>query len=386
MSKDVEKLRRHERVLNHVDIIKEKLGGTTENKVKVGLLEFHPYDCCPLSCLYCTYHKNKSAVYPFEQFERLKVFDPRAIVVTGGGEPVYYTHGKYKFNDVIMKLREIFPKAKIGVTSNGQYLPEGNWQNEVEWIRISLDTDNESTFKKIKDGSLESSMNTLKQLLKGPIKYVGAGFIYSRFNVDEVYRFLRKIYNEVYLELKEEGAEKLNIQFRPTCMVNSCNCPSESYLSTGQLMVPDNKEWWNEYVNEQKKLIFNDKDDEFVKFVLEHSNIDKDRLFVVNNKQPKFDKCWLSLIRAMVRANGDIFPCVMRACNNAKPIENILTCKNLDNIYLGQLLYHNLKDDYCKGCDACCRIDGQKNVILDKNSENFNSVLEEVSTTVDYFF
>lgn len=385
MAKDVEKLRKHERVLNHIDIIKNKKDYTADNKIKIGLLEFHPYDCCPLSCLYCTYHRDKSAVYPFDKIDKLKIFEPRAIVVSGGGEPVYYNDGKYKFNDVIMKLRELFPNAKIGVTSNGQYMPEGEWQKEVEWIRISLDTDNEKTFKKIKDGSLEKSMQTLKTLIKGPIKYVGAGFVYSRFNIDEVYNFMKKIYKEVYLELKDNGAEKLNIQFRPTCMVNSCHCPSESYLSTGQLMVPDNKDWWNESVEKERKLIFEDNDEEFKKFAIEHANIDKNKLFVINNKEPEFGKCWLSLIRVLVRANGDIFPCVMRACNNAKPIENILTCTNIENIYLGQMLYHNLKPDYCKGCEACCRIDGQKNVILDKNI-NRDNLISTIESTVDYFF
>ena len=43
MSKDVENLRKHERVLNHIDIIKNKLSSSTDNKIKVGLLEFHPY-------------------------------------------------------------------------------------------------------------------------------------------------------------------------------------------------------------------------------------------------------------------------------------------------------------------------------------------------------
>lgn len=46
MSKDVENLRKHERVLNHIDIIKNKLSSNTYNRIKVGLLEFHPYDCC----------------------------------------------------------------------------------------------------------------------------------------------------------------------------------------------------------------------------------------------------------------------------------------------------------------------------------------------------
>ena len=42
MSKDVENLIKHERVLNHIDIIKNKLSSNTDNKIKVGLLEIHP--------------------------------------------------------------------------------------------------------------------------------------------------------------------------------------------------------------------------------------------------------------------------------------------------------------------------------------------------------
>ena len=382
MPKDVESLRNNERVLNHLGIINEKSG--LNSKVKVGLLEFHPYDCCPLSCLYCTYHKEKSAVFPFKSMEKLRIFEPKAIVVSGGGEPVYYTDGKYHFNDVIYKLREMFPNAGIGVTSNGQYLPDGGWQKEVEWIRVSIDTDNEKTFKRIKDGSLKKSLETLKALVNGPIKHVGAGFVYSRFNIDEVYGFLKLIYNDVYLRYRENAESKLNIQFRPTCMVSSCKCPSESYLATGQLMVPDNKEWWNECVEKEKNLIFNDEDENFKKFVVEHANIDREKLFVVKNDKPKFSKCWLSLIRALVRANGDIFPCVMRACNNSKPIENILSCSNTENIFLGQMLYHNLKEDYCRGCESCCRIDGQKNVILD----NYFTKEERESklNPIEYFF
>ena len=58
--KNVEKLRKPDRVLNHLDIIRSKIQTIDKDKIKVGLLEFHPYDACPLSCLYCTYHRDKS--------------------------------------------------------------------------------------------------------------------------------------------------------------------------------------------------------------------------------------------------------------------------------------------------------------------------------------
>ena len=61
--KNIEKLRSNSRVLNHLDIIKKKKEGMY---IPVGLLEFHPYDKCPLSCLFCTYHSHKSNVFKFE--------------------------------------------------------------------------------------------------------------------------------------------------------------------------------------------------------------------------------------------------------------------------------------------------------------------------------
>ena len=380
--KDIEKLRDNERILNHLDIMQKK---QEQVYIPVGLMEFHPYDKCPLSCLFCTYHKDKSDVFRYEDIDKLKIFDPRAIVISGGGEPVYYTDGKYKFNDVVKKLRKMFPNAQIGLTSNGQYIPEGDWTKEIDWVRVSLDTDNEKTFKIIKDGQLKKSLDTLNELIKTSIKHVGAGYVYSRFNIEEIYGFLKMIYNDVYLKNTEEDREKLNIQFRPTCMIQTCECPSESYKSTGQLMVPDKKDWWKEYVESQRNMIFENEDEAFIKFVLNHSNLNKDTLFKVKNNQPSFDKCWNSLARILVRANGDLYPCVMRACNNAKPIGNIISNKDPKSIYYNQMLYHNLSEGYCNGAESCCRLDGQKNELVDTYIKN-KTLTKKINNNSNYFF
>lgn len=380
--KDIEKLRDNERILNHLDIMQKK---QEQVYIPVGLMEFHPYDKCPLNCLFCTYHKDKSDVFRYEDIDKLKIFDPRAIVISGGGEPVYYTDGKYKFNDVVKKLREMFPNAQIGLTSNGQYMPEGDWAKEIDWVRVSLDTDNEKTFKIIKDGQLKKSLDTLNELIKTPIKHVGAGYVYSRFNIEEIYGFLKMIYNDVYLKNTEKDREKLNIQFRPTCMIQTCECPSESYKSTGQLMVPDKKDWWKEYVESQRKMIFENEDEAFIKFVLNHSNLNKDTLFKVKNNQPSFDKCWNSLARILVRANGDLYPCVMRACNNAKPIGNIISNEDPKSIYYNQMLYHNLSEGYCDGAESCCRLDGQKNELVDTYIKN-KTLTKKINNNSNYFF
>lgn len=217
------------------------------------------------------------------------------------------------------------------------------------------------------------------------VKHVGAGYVYSRFNIEEIYGFLKMIYNDVYLKNTEKDREKLNIQFRPTCMIQTCECPSESYKSTGQLMVPDKKDWWKEYVESQRKMIFENEDEAFIKFVLNHSNLNKDTLFKVKNNQPSFDKCWNSLARILVRANGDLYPCVMRACNNAKPIGNIISNEDPKSIYYNQMLYHNLSEGYCDGAESCCRLDGQKNELVDTYIKN-KTLTKKINNNSNYFF
>ena len=382
--KDIERLRDNERILNHLDIMSKKEQG---KYMPIGLLEFHPYDRCPLSCLFCTYHSEKSSVYKYKELEKLKIFNPRAIVISGGGEPVFYNDGKYIFDDLVRELRRMFPIAQMGLTTNGQVFPPGTWHKEFDWVRVSVDTDNEKTFKIIKDGELSKSIDTLRHLLKLSIKHVGVGFVYSRFNVSEIYGFLRMLYEDVYLKEGLENRDKLNIQFRPTCMIESCGCPSENYRITGQLMVPDKREWWKESVEIERKKILED-DHEFISFVFNYSNLNKFTLFDCNNSTPTFEKCWTSLARVIVRANGDMFPCVMRACNDAKPLGNILETTNIDEVYYNQMLYHNLINGYCGGDRSCCRIDGQKNSIVDNyvKHNGFQNIYMDENSNINYFF
>lgn len=385
--KQIEKLRSNRRILNHLDIIKEKI----QKKVfDIGLLEFHPSDRCPLECMYCTYSNSKSAIFPFNGLEKLSIFNPRAIVISGGGEPLYYNYKGKNFIDLINKIRCIFPKAQMGLISNGQFIEKGDWVNTFDWVRISVDTSKDSTFKMIKDGNLQKSLDTIGFLLNQNVKHVGIGYVYSRLNINEVYDFLKLIYKTFYLNVSDEIRKKINIQFRPTCMVSSCNCPSESYREIRQLMTPDDKPWWKNFVETQKILIFNDTDKDFVEFVKTCSNLSETDLFCFQNSLPSFKKCYNSLIRAIVRANGDVFPCVMRACNNAKPIANVLNITNVDEIYYNQMLYYNLSNNYCEGPNQCCRVDGHKNQLvdsyLDKNSLETLPSEYELNSSINYFF
>ena len=208
--KQIETLRSNRRILNHLDIIKEKI----QKKVfDIGLLEFHPSDRCPLECMYCTYSNSKSAIFPFDGLEKLSIFNPRAIVISGGGEPLYYNYKGKNFIDLIDKIRCIFPKAQMGLISNGQFIEKGDWVNTFDWVRISVDTSKDSTFKMIKDGDLQKSLDTIGFLLNQNVKHVGIGYVYSRLNINEVYDFLKLIYNDFSVlftgDIEEIAEERL---------------------------------------------------------------------------------------------------------------------------------------------------------------------------------
>ena len=61
-----------------------------------GLLEFHITDTCDLNCIECHYRSKSLATFPFDHIETfITTLNPKAITITGGGEPnVYHNNNK----------------------------------------------------------------------------------------------------------------------------------------------------------------------------------------------------------------------------------------------------------------------------------------------------
>ncbi|MHA1268185.1 MAG: radical SAM protein [Candidatus Helarchaeota archaeon] len=373
-----EKLRNKYRIFNHRDLILEKIKAYGEGKIlnKVGVIEFHPSDICDLNCFYCTYRwairnmKKEEKIYPFNKLDKIVELKPKAIVIVGGGEPTLYKDGNKTLNDLINYFAENISNVKIGLATNGVFVPKGKWIEHLEWVRISIDAVDSENFAILKDGSFQSRIKSLIEYLQAPIKYVGVGFLYNRFNISYVPKAIQYFYNLVMYELDEDYIKKLNIQFRPTCPIESCNCPSRVYGEKSILMTPDLHEWWHkqmENINREiKRLKEHKKLADFIKCQTNMHEITIQKKIV---ELPHFEKCFTSLIRWVIRPNGDVYPCVMKVSNKEEKIGNILS-ESLDTLTERAFDFYNLNKEFCKGPSACCRMTGMLNELIEINLHN----------------
>ncbi len=370
-----EKLRNKYRILNHKKLIMDKIKGYKNGKLlkEVGVVEFHPSDICDLNCFYCTYRwavrelSRKEKIYPFEYLYKIVELKPKAIVIAGGGEPTLYRDGDKTFNDLVIYLAKNIPNVKIGLTTNGVIVPKGDWTKYIDWVRVSIDASDEEKFAMLKDGPFQNRLDSLLEYLRSPVKYVGVGFLYNRFNIGEIPKAIQFFYNLVMYELGEEYIKKLNIQFRPTCPIESCNCPSRVYGEKSILMTPDLHKWWYKKLTEIHRAISKLK--RFAKladFIVNQTNVHE--IIPKNNitEVPKFTHCYISLIRYLIRPNGDVYPCVMKASNKEKMIGNILR-DSLDDLTRKSYNFYKLDKEFCKGPEVCCKMTGKLNELVERN-------------------
>lgn len=368
------KLRNENRILNHRELILEKISAANTDKPveRVGVIEFHPSDICDLNCFYCTYRSairselQEERIFPFRMLGKITELEPKAIVIVGGGEPVLYKDGNRTFCDLVNYLSEHSSDLKLGLATNGTAIPEGEWMKHIQWVRVSVDAAQEKTFLILKDGNYSDRLDSILRYLEGPIENVGLGFLYNRFNFDEIPTIIENTYEYVTQNIGLQYTRKLNIQFRPTCPIESCDCPSKIYGEASVLMTPDLHEWWKERIRIVYKEIQDLKHKGLDYFINNNTNIYD--ITIKNAAVPlsTFRKCYVSLIRWIIRPNGDVYPCVMKASNKGAKIGNILRHSGKDltnNMYR----FYTLDDGYCAGVTECCRMIGKLNEIVRDN-------------------
>lgn len=381
----IEELRNNNKVLNHLQLIKSKESYQPElNEQKIGMIELHLTDKCDLNCIYCSYGANIKSPsreycdFPFQGLEHIVKAKPKAIVLAGGGEPTLYNESHRDINDVIRYLKE--HEISVGLITNGAKLVDCDLLGEDDWIRVSLDADTAVTFNQLKNGDFDKRIETIISYAKSSCKVVGIGYLYNRFSLDKIPHFIKSMYDMALEDLGGEYLNKINLQFRPTCPVDSCDCPSMNYEGR-LLLTPDKYLWWEE----TKEAIHDEvdrlcEDSCFSDFVREQTNFYQ--IFEKQERDYDFEHCYMSLSKWLIKTSGDIYPCVMKATNDSLRIGNILT-DSFEAIYENELNYYNLKDSYCKGVSECCRISGVVNQIV---KDNYDFIPDDVTYDNSYFF
>ena len=367
-------LRNADRILNHRDLIEKKRQAYSEQRIikEIGVVELHPTDHCDLKCVYCTYGAHKksdisiSQDFAYDMLPRIVELKPKAIVFAGGGEPLLYDYKGKRFNDIVHFFKQGIPEIKLGLVTNGTCTPDEDCFGELEWVRVSVDAVDKDTFNILKGGDFEKRLQSIISYALSPIKNVGIGFLYNRFNFKQIPKFVKVMYDKIMGELGDEYLNKINIQFRPTCPIESCDCPSDNY-ENAILMTPDMQHWWNESIREMRGEMdsFN-KYTKLTKFVAEQTNIHDVMTQIKEKRTLDFKNCYISILRWTIRANGDIYPCVIKASNEIVSIGNIFE-DSLDELFKNEKKFFTFETGYCKGTEECCRIGGVLNELVEKN-------------------
>lgn len=377
-----QKLRNSSRALNHMDILCDNISAVESMqslRPECAVLEFHPCDTCDLNCFYCTYRPwihgdSGSKVYPYSELRKVVALNPRAIVFAGGGEPTMYQDAEKTFGDVVAFLRRSLPKTDFGLTTNGACVPEGCWPNQFSWVRVSLDAATERTFQMLKDGDYEARLISIGTYLRSQIKHVGIGFLYNRFNVAEIPKVIRLITAFVEAKMGATYLSRVNIQFRPTCMIASCSCPSQRYIKAGVVMTPDTCSWWRDAIagvaSQIKQM---ERTRVLADFMRMNTNI-YDALSIRTQVPIEINRCYMSLLRWIVRPSGDVFPCVLKASSKSIAMGNVLI-DTVEEIGEQAKRYFLLSEGFCKGSAECCRLVVGTNKMLE-NELNGRSGME----------
>jgi sulfatase maturation enzyme AslB (radical SAM superfamily) len=388
------RLRNRLRVLGHLDRIHEITTLMQDVKrdnarVAPALVELHVTDRCDLDCVFCTYDDRKTESFPWDGLAAIAQLEPRAVVLAGGGEPTLYRSGDRRIQDVIHELSGLLPSTRVGLVSNGAVYPGDDAAKKLAWARVSIDSGSElihDLTKRVLRGSYGRRIANIMSYIRAGVPEVGVGFVYHKYNLHEAAAFIDGFY-ALWKDLPATvGA--VNLQFRPTCGIQSCDCPSSNYSKDGRLMTPDLTEEWRKERDTQRDLVAQHmrEDPLFESFVQQRTNFLTGELQGPISKVGPFDRCYLSLVRMIVRANGDAFPCVMKASHRHAPIGNVLTSSTTE-LLNGIAAYYRLEPDRCRGQADCCNIDGVKNVyLMEALSEPTRSPTSENDWHNDPFF
>jgi hypothetical protein len=343
--------------LSHISKLKKISQYELENDLiecyETGQVEFHITDICDLQCKECHYAAKKAATIPFSKIGTIiKSLNPKAITITGGGEPNTYISEHKNMNDVILKIIEVLPNAKIGLINNNTELPKGEWTKHILWQRSSLDAATKETYLYLKnrDKFLIVKENVISLLKNTLIPYIGIGFLYRDENLHEIFSFLTDWYNWHKMQ-NDKIQTRFNIQFRPL------SPPIESFIEQDNLHeYNDLHEILQKQISQIENLASFDKQfNTFLNFNTNYLTL-KNRITNLYLHEPnEFKNCYNSLIHRIYRANGDEYPDFLLCNHQEFALGNLLTSSN-DNTYyemikvsLMQFYFFNKLCKFCSG-------------------------------------
>ncbi len=301
--------------------------------LKKAQIQLQLTDICNLRCPFCSYRKLRgNTSLSMQQIERaLEIFSPSLVILTGGGEPALYKW----FEDAV---RLISQKAeRIGMITNGTVLPSVDsllWER-FEWVRISF-YGPASYQSKTQE---EKVLRNLTGYLNSPVKYCGVGILFdpAKDSISLLFDALRE-YQQMWRTWR-----KLNVQIR--------------VLRT---FGPDRRD---SDVRESIQRELSDSDGEFLEFLTTATNLfewlDRGRSLLASDTETNTaDRCYLPILEAVIRPNGDVYPCDTTPQSGNWRIGNLSDGEE-------ELLANTarLKSDIKPQCCPKCRYDAMNRIL-----------------------
>jgi len=348
------------RILNHVELIKEKIESleapilNEELMCRAGHMEIQLTDQCTLDCPNCHFRGLGDKRLSFEWLDEVvKYIKPRAITLAGGGEPTIYP----RFNEAVLKLAEI-PQTKIGLITNGVTYPAGAWTNHISWVRIS--------FYSIENGTYSGKPVVLRNVVlknigrylrESGIPNVGVHFLFYGKNMDDIV----PVAKEVYSRFKDdrENFKRVHIQFKPAfIMARPTNLSLELHAENKEFL-PSVEQIKNVLSNFDREF---SKDKGFDNFLHLQSNFQifrqladgyLDELMGVTDpsnlpiKKDGREKCSVCLAYQLLAPDGLIYPCFTLAEHRLEEF-SIGHVSKLPNLNISRLRkFHDTNTECC---------------------------------------
>lgn len=340
-------------------LVEKELYENINRITRGGHIELHPTDICDHRCIGCYYWEKGSDVMPFKYIEPiLTTYCPKSIVLVGGGEPTMYRDGKYSFSDLVFKIKEINPHIQIGLVTKGTMIPDGDWQQHVDWVRLSIDAASKTTFKEGKGrDAFDKVIENFLKYLQGPIPHVDLGYLFWSHNIHEVHKLPVLIYN-ILNEVSADLIHKTSIQYRP--MRPAVDHPEK--IKKNQVldtMICSRKQVISAVRNFEKTMIA---DTDLEKFIQDHTNWFKVSEGNDARTGKPFDHCYYTLACKMFRPSGEIYSCFSRVSDPRYLLGNYMrTGRNeLIKINLLSYLLYNKQRSHCHG--DYCRLSWLNNI------------------------
>jgi len=286
------------RLLPYLNMMKRKLYENNEDlAIKTGHLEIGLTNtgACNLRCKFCFFppESQPKVFLPFDSLVNIKDMDPKVIEFSDAGEASLYRDGKHTFDDVVGFLVDLLDPVEFRLVTNGVVIPRGNWQEELNWVRLSINAATRETYQEVCGRDFfQIVMKNMARYLEGPIPNVGASFVYLRDNVEEAAFFVEELYD--IASGIEGGLDKLFVRFTPVITKNP------DFIST------------HDQVRKVKKEFEKLKSKGMSKFLKEktsyHKIVYREGTCTVGAGIVKIP-CYLSLGLRVIFADGNIYPC-----------------------------------------------------------------------------